>query len=108
MDHLALQVRERDHVIVDDAERADARGGEIKQDRRAEAAGADHQHAGAAERGLARAAHLAQHDVASIALEFVGAQHGGTIRKCPDADKHWPWRAVRLRSAGIGGCRSWA
>ena len=58
-----------------DAERADAGRGEIEQHRRAEPAGADHQHARAAERRLAGAADLAQHDVAGIAFEFVGAQH---------------------------------
>ena len=73
VDHLPLQIRQRDHVVVDDAERADAGGGEIKQHRRAEPAGADHQHAGAAERGLSRPAHLAQHDVARIAFKFVGS-----------------------------------
>ena len=36
---------------------------------------ADHQHARAAERRLAGAADLAQHDVAGIAFEFLGRQH---------------------------------
>ena len=43
--------------------------------RRAEPAGADHQHARSFERVLAGAADLAQHDVAGIAFKFVGAQH---------------------------------
>jgi hypothetical protein len=75
MDHLTLQVGKRNHVVVDHAERADTGSGEIEQQRRAETAGTDHQHAGAAERGLARAAHIVQHDVARIAFEFVGAEH---------------------------------
>ncbi len=29
-DHLALQVRQRHRVVIDDAERADARGGQIQ------------------------------------------------------------------------------
>ena len=41
VDHLALQVGQRNGVVVDDAERADAGRGEILQQRRAEAAGAD-------------------------------------------------------------------
>ena len=45
VDHLALQIGQRHRVVVDDAERADAGGREIEQHRRAEAAGADHQHA---------------------------------------------------------------
>ena len=79
VDHLPLQIRQRHHVVVDDAERADAGGGEIEQHRRAKPAGADDQHAGAAERGLSRAAHLAQHDVARITFEFVGTQHDANI-----------------------------
>ena len=79
MDDLPLQVRQRDHVVVDDAERADAGGGEIKEHRRAKPAGADHQHARAAERGLSGAAHFAQHDMARVAFEFVGAEHGLNI-----------------------------
>ena len=69
-DHLPLQVRQRHRVVVDHAERADAGGGEIQQHRRAEPAGADHQHARGLELGLARAADLAQHDVAGIAFQF--------------------------------------
>ena len=42
VDHLPLQVRQRDHVVIDDAECADAGSGEIKQHRRAKTAGADH------------------------------------------------------------------
>jgi hypothetical protein len=44
VDDLALQVGQRDDVVIDHAERADAGGRQIHQDRRAEAAGADHQH----------------------------------------------------------------
>ena len=77
MDHLPLQIRQRDSVVVDDAERADAGGGQIEQDRRAEPAGADHQHARAFQRRLAGAADLAQHDVAGVAFEFFGGQHRG-------------------------------
>ena len=44
VDHLALQVGQRHRIVVDDAERADAGRGKILQHRRAEAAGADHQH----------------------------------------------------------------
>ena len=46
---LALQVGELDHVVVDDAEAADAGGGEVVEDRRAEPAGADHQHGAVAQ-----------------------------------------------------------
>ena len=76
VDHLALQIGQRHRVVVDHAERADARRREIQQHRRAEPAGADHQHAGAAQRRLAGAADLAQHDVAGVTFEFLGRQHG--------------------------------
>ncbi len=44
VDDLALEVRRVDDVVVDDAEAADARGGEVERRGRAEAAGADQQH----------------------------------------------------------------
>ncbi len=62
-------------VVIDHAERADAGGGEIEQHRRAQAAGADHQHARGLELGLPRAADLAQHDVARIAFQFFCVEH---------------------------------
>ena len=119
VDHLALQVRQRDHVVVDHAERADARPRRVEQHRRAEPAGADHQHARAAERGLSRPADLAQHDVAGIAFKFVGIQHDVSIslngtrghRKVSPvfgcaafSSLQLAWCAVRLRSAVDGGC----
>ena len=73
---LALQVGQRHDVVVDHAERADAGRGEIHQRGRAETAGADHQHGGFLQRGLAGAADLAQHDVAGVSFEFLGTQHG--------------------------------
>ena len=50
VDDLALQVGQRDRVVVDDPEGADAGGREIKQHGRTQPAGADHQHARALER----------------------------------------------------------
>ena len=79
VDDLALQVGQRDDVVIDHAERADAGGRQIHQDRRAEAAGADHQHGRLLQRGLPGAADFAQHDMAGVAFEFVGRQHGRVI-----------------------------
>ena len=76
VDDLALQIGQRDHIVIDHAERADTGGRKIHQDRRAETAGADHQHGRLLQRGLAGAADFAQHDMAGIAFEFVGRQHG--------------------------------
>ena len=72
---LALQIRQRDSVVIDHAERADAGGGQIHQHGRTEAPGSNHQHARVAQRVLTGAADLAHHDVAGIAFKFVGAQH---------------------------------
>jgi len=43
VDHLPLEVRALDHVVVDDPDRADARGREVLDDRRAESASTDHE-----------------------------------------------------------------
>ena len=77
VDHLALQIGERDLVVIDDAKRADTGSGEIEQHRRAEPAGADDQHTRALERGLAGSADLAQDDVAGVAFKFFRIKHGG-------------------------------
>ena len=79
MDDLALQVRQRDRVVVDHAERADAGRRQVHQQRGAEPARPDHQHARPFQRGLARPADLAQHDVARISFQFLGGQHGCTM-----------------------------
>ena len=76
MDDLALQVGQRDDVVIDSAERADTGGRQIHQDRRAEAAGADHQHRRLFQRGLPRATDFVQYDMAGVTFEFVGRQHG--------------------------------
>ena len=75
VDDLALQIGERHGVVIDDAERADARRREIEQHRRAEPARADHQHPRAPQRELARSADLAQYDVAGVTLDLLIRQH---------------------------------
>ena len=83
MDDLALQIGQRHHVVVDHAELADACGGEIHQRRRAEPARADHQHGRFLQRLLAGPADFAQHDVAGVAFEFVGAEHPASFSISP-------------------------
>ena len=99
MDHLALQVRQRHRVVVDNADGADAGGGEIEERRRAEPARADHQHTRALERVLAGSADLAQHDMAGIAFEFIRAQHGGAYIASP---------ARTSRTCAAGRCARFA
>jgi hypothetical protein len=79
VDDLALQIGQRDDVVIDRAERADASRRQIHQDRRTEAAGADHQHGRLFQGGLPGAADFAQNDMAGVAFEFVGRQHGRSI-----------------------------
>ena len=73
VDDLALQVAGVDDVEVDQAERADAGGGEVERERRAEAAGADAEDLGGLELLLAFHADLGQDEVARVAGDlFVG------------------------------------
>ena len=74
---LALEIVEAHPVAVDDADLADARGGQIKNERRAEPAGADHQHARGFQLLLALAADLLQHQLALVALDLFGSEHDG-------------------------------
>ena len=65
VDDLALEVGDVDDVVVDDADRADARGGEVERGRRAEAAGAEQQHLGVEQLLLALGADLGEQEVAA-------------------------------------------
>ncbi len=71
VDDLALQVRQRDLVVIDDADRADARGGKILNERGAETTCADDQHAGGFQLLLAGTAHIAQDDMSRVAFQFL-------------------------------------
>ena len=73
VDDLALEVGDVDHVVVDDAERPDAGGGEVERGRRAEAAGAEQQHLGVEQLLLALDADLGEQEVARVALALLGA-----------------------------------
>ncbi len=84
MQDLALQVREVDGVVVDHAQRADPGGGQIEQQRRAEPAGADHQHSGIEQFGLPLLADLRQDQVAGIAVDLCVGEvsiHGTRLRQ---------------------------
>ena len=71
MGDLALQVGQLHPVVIDDADRADAGRGQIQRERRAQPAGADHQHARRLQLRLADAAHVLQQDVPRVAADFV-------------------------------------
>ena len=74
VEDLALQVRRVDDVHVDDAERADARGGEVERGGRAEAAGAEEQHAALEQLLLAGLTDLGEQDVAAVAVALLGGE----------------------------------
>jgi hypothetical protein len=84
MRDLALQVRELHHIIVDQADTADAGGGEVEGEWGAETAGADDQDTGVAQPGLAGAAQLGEKNVPGIALDLVLGEsqvHGDLHRR---------------------------
>ncbi len=71
IENLALQVRERDGVVIDDADTADTCRGAIGQNRHAEASGADDEEAGDLQTLLTGAADIGHHQMPRIALDFV-------------------------------------
>ena len=78
-----MQIRLLDDVVVDDADRSDPRRGQVEQGRRAETAGADHQHPRVLEPLLAVDAEVRDHEMAAVAGHLIGGQLGG------GRDKRW-------------------
>ena len=85
VDDLALEVADVDDVEVDDADRPDARGGEVERGRRAEAAGADEQRLRAEQLRLAGRADLGDEQVAAVALLLLGGQDDRRLEVEPGA-----------------------
>ena len=71
VDDLALEVGEVHRVEIHDAEFADARGGQVHRDGRAEPARADAEHAGGANFLLALQPHFGQNQMPRVAADFV-------------------------------------
>jgi hypothetical protein len=78
---LALEVRRVDAVVVDDAEPADAGGGEIEACRAAEPARADQEHPGVEELQLALLAHLRDQQVAAVSRPLLAVEHARKLRR---------------------------
>ena len=78
MHDLPLEIVEAHAVAVDDADLADSRRGKIEDQRRAEPAGADHQHARGFQLLLALAADLLQHQLALVARDLFRREHDGS------------------------------
>ena len=79
---LPLQVVERDGIVIDDADGADPGRRQIHEHRRAEPSRTDHQHARRLELLLSLAAHLAQHEMPLVTLDFFGGQGHAGIGCC--------------------------
>src|SRR6478736_5043845 len=75
MDDLPREVVEAYPVVVDNADLTHASRGEIDEQRRAEAARADHEHLGVLQALLSLAADLLQHQLALVALDLVRGEH---------------------------------
>jgi hypothetical protein len=71
VDHLPLQVREGDEIVIHDADRADAGRREILDQRRSEPARPDHQHRGRVELCLPGSADLPEHEMAGVAFDLL-------------------------------------
>ena len=71
MNDLPLQVREIHRIEIEDAEFANAGGGQIHRDGRAQSTRADAQHARRADFLLAAQAHFRQDQVSGITADFI-------------------------------------
>jgi len=76
VEDLALEVGDVDHVEVDQADRADARGGQVEGQWRTQAPRADAEDARGLEPPLARHRHLGHDQVAGVALNLVVGEGG--------------------------------
>jgi hypothetical protein len=74
--HLALQVTFLHAVVIHDPERADPGGGQVQQQRRAQTAGPDDEHAGAFEFLLARQAELRDDHMPAVPRPFGRGERG--------------------------------
>ena len=111
VDHLALQVRLVDLVVVDQAERADAGRGQIEGRGSAEAAGADQQHLGVQHLELALDADLGKQGVARVAVALLGGHalrhHDRKALGLPGLDPAANGRGVLVAELAelVGGAR---
>src|SRR5207302_7207955 len=81
MQDLALKVTEIDDVKIDEADAANARGGQIEAQRRTETPGPNEKNAGRLEFLLPVHADFRHDEVAAVAGDFLGGKvHGITLR----------------------------
>jgi hypothetical protein len=71
MDHLPLQVGDAYLIVIHDADGADACGGQVLDQGRAQTPGADHENASGFQFQLPWSAHIPEDEVAGIAVDFI-------------------------------------
>ena len=74
--YLSLQIRDVDEIKLDEADGADASGGEVERDGRAQSACTNQQHACGLEAELTVDTHLRQGEMPAVARQFVGRERG--------------------------------
>ena len=94
VDRLAVEVGEVRRIGIDDGEAADASAGERRNDRRADAAGADHRDLGGFQALLTGPAEVGEHDLAGVAGEFFVGQQCSTFRWCRAQSRHGAQRSL--------------
>ena len=106
MQHLALQVGRLHDVEVDKADAADARRREVQRDRRAEAAGPDHQGGRVEQPPLPLVADLGEQQVACVAIPLLRGEAGcgwSVPARAPAAGRRRHRRRADLRDTGQAG-----
>ena len=100
MQDLALQVRGVDLVHVDDADRADAGGGEVHRGGRAEATGTEQEHLRLEQLDLAGDADLGEQQVALVPVVLLGGERRRLLPR-PSFVLPAPESAVHRLRAGV-------
>ncbi len=93
VDHLALEVGGLDHVVVDHADRAHTRRGEVEQGRRPQPPGPDHEHPGGLEPALPEQPHLGDQQVPGVPRDLVAGERRRRL------DERWPCHDPKVTPA---------
>jgi hypothetical protein len=93
VDHLTLQVGGLHHVVVDHADGAHTRRGQVEQGRGAESAGADDEHPRRLEAALPEQAHLGDQQVPGVAGDLLARERRRGL------DKRWPCHDPKVTPA---------
>src|SRR5579871_4932568 len=93
MRDLPLEIGERHDVKIDDADRANSCGRQVKKQGASETASTNYEHARGQEPRLAGSAHFTEHNVSRVALKLlIGKCHGNKGL----ARRGGPWKRSRI------------